>query len=141
MEGKQRVQKTWTLDALGNDLGAGTYSAANEETPNSGSSGYDAAGNMTTLTSGDTAIYDAWNRLVEVDNGSTIVEKCRLRRHEPPHPDIHELHRQHAEHGRRRLLRGQQVVESDVTTAAACKAAINTSGRRGTSTPRSSATR
>ncbi len=69
-------QKTWSLDSLGNDLAAGTYSAANEETPTQGSSGYDLAGNMTTLQSGKTAVYDAWNRLVEVDDGETIVEKC-----------------------------------------------------------------
>jgi RHS repeat-associated protein len=67
--------KTWSLDSLGNDLGAGTYSAANEETPTVGSSGYDTAGNMTTLKSGKTAKYDAWNRLAEVDNGSGAVEK------------------------------------------------------------------
>lgn len=69
------TQKTWSLDALGNDLSAGTYNAANEETPTSGNSGYDAAGNMTTLQSGDTARYDAWNRMVEVDSSSGIVEK------------------------------------------------------------------
>jgi YD repeat-containing protein len=68
-------QRTWTLDSLGNDLASGTYSAANEETPTQGSSGYDLAGNMTTLQTGDTAIYDAWNRLVEVTNSSGIVEK------------------------------------------------------------------
>ena len=68
-------QQTWALDALGNDLSTGTYDAANEETPTQGSSGYDAAGNMTTLQSGDTAVYDAWNRMTEVDNGSEIVEK------------------------------------------------------------------
>jgi RHS repeat-associated protein len=70
------TQKTWTLDSLGNDLSAGSYSAANEETPTGmNGSPYDAAGNMTTLKSGKTAVYDAWNRLVEVDNGSNIVEK------------------------------------------------------------------
>ncbi|NLE38389.1 MAG: hypothetical protein GX621_10230, partial [Pirellulaceae bacterium] len=60
-------QKTWSLDSLGNNLAAGTYNPANEATPTVGSSGYDAAGNMTTLHSGDTATYDAWNRLVEVN--------------------------------------------------------------------------
>jgi len=30
---------------------------------------------MTTLQSGKTAVYDAWNRLVEVDDGETIVKK------------------------------------------------------------------
>ena len=70
------TQQTWTLDALGNDLSTGSYNAANEETPNQGSSGYDAAGNSIVLQSGDTAKYDAWNRLVEVDDGSGIVEQC-----------------------------------------------------------------
>ncbi|MGO9108944.1 MAG: Calx-beta domain-containing protein [Thermoguttaceae bacterium] len=69
-------QEAWNLDALGNDLNTGSYDASNEETPKSGSSGYDLAGNMTTLLSGDTAIYDAWNRLVEVKSGSTILEEC-----------------------------------------------------------------
>jgi RHS repeat-associated protein len=69
------IQKTWSLDSLGNNLSAGTYNAANEATPTQGSSGYDAAGNMTTLQSGKTAIYDAWNRLVEVDDGETVVER------------------------------------------------------------------
>ena len=68
-------QKTWSLDSLGNNLAAGTYSAANEETPTVGSSGYDAAGNMTTLQSGDTATYDAWDRLAKVLSNSTIVQK------------------------------------------------------------------
>jgi YD repeat-containing protein len=69
----------WSLDSLGNDLAAGTYNAANEETPTQGSSGYDAAGNMTTLQSGNTAVYDAWNRLVGVTSGNgeslTTVER------------------------------------------------------------------
>ena len=61
---------TWNLDALGNNLDAGSYNAANEETPDTGSSGYDAAGNMITLQSNDSAIYDAWNRMTEVTTGS-----------------------------------------------------------------------
>jgi RHS repeat-associated protein len=69
--------KTWNLDSLGNDLSAGAYSPANEETPTQGSSGYDAAGNMTTLQSGKTAKYDAWNRLAEVDNISGVLEKYK----------------------------------------------------------------
>ncbi len=68
-------QKTWTLDSLGNNLSSGTYNAANEETPTQGSSGYDAAGNMTTLTNGDTAVYDAWNRMVEVNDGEDIIQQ------------------------------------------------------------------
>ena len=68
-------QKTWSLDSQGNNLSAGTYNEANEETP-TGMSGnlYDAVGNMTTLKSGDEATYDAWNRLVEVNDGEAIVE-------------------------------------------------------------------
>ena len=70
------LQKSWAeLDGLGNDLAAGSYNAANEMTPDVGNSGYDAAGNMTTLQSGDTAVYDAWNRLTEVNDGETIVQK------------------------------------------------------------------
>jgi len=43
-EGSPLVQqKTWSLDALGNNLSAGTYNAANEETPNQGSSAYSGA--------------------------------------------------------------------------------------------------
>jgi len=68
-------QKTWDYDGQGNDLDSGTYNAANEMTPTVGSSGYDAAGNMTTLQSGDTAIYDAWNRMVEVNDGEDIIQQ------------------------------------------------------------------
>jgi len=78
-------QETWTLDSLGNNLNTstgGTYNAANEQTTIAGSSvtpTYDAAGNMTTLSTGNTAKYDAWNRLVQVTSGSgetlTVVAK------------------------------------------------------------------
>ena len=110
------MQKQWSLDSLGNNLSSGTYNAANEETPNVGSSGYDAAGNMTTLTSGDTVVFDAWNRLVEIDNGSAVVEKYSYdgtnRRVQifsdftggTPGTVVDDY------------LAGQQVVESDVTT-------------------------
>ncbi len=81
-EGSPLVQqKVWSLDSLGNNISTttgGTYDAANEETSIVGSSvtpAYDAAGNMIVLSSGGTAKYDAWNRLEEVDNGSTIVQK------------------------------------------------------------------
>ena len=30
---------------------------------------------MQTLSNGDTAVYDAWGRLVEVDNPSGVVER------------------------------------------------------------------
>jgi RHS repeat-associated protein len=67
--------KTYTYDSVGNNIASstgGSYNAANEETPASGVglSGYDLAGNMTTLSNGDTGVYDAWGRLVEVKNGS-----------------------------------------------------------------------
>ncbi len=68
--GSQTPSETWTLDSLGNNLGAGDYNLANEETPDTGSSGYDAAGNMITLRSGNSAIYDAWNRMTKVTTGS-----------------------------------------------------------------------
>src|SRR5690606_22571801 len=67
--------QSWTLDSLGNNLAADVYNLANEATPTVGSSGYDAAGNMTTLQSGSAATYDAWNRLVKVDSGETIVQQ------------------------------------------------------------------
>ncbi len=73
-------QKVWSLDSLGNNISTttgGTYDAANEETSIAGSSvtpAYDAAGNMTVLSSGDTAKYDAWNRLVEVDASNSEEE-------------------------------------------------------------------
>jgi len=69
-------QESWNLDSLGNDLNAGKYDASNEETPTAGGTAYDLAGNMTTLKSGDTAVYDAWDRLVKVESGSTVLETC-----------------------------------------------------------------
>jgi RHS repeat-associated protein len=82
--------ETWGLDSLGNfvtssENGTGQTrqtDASNEITSINGSaatSAYDLAGNMTTTPSpgntntGLTCVYDAWNRLVEVLNGSTIV--------------------------------------------------------------------
>ena len=112
------TQQTWSLDALGNDLNTGTYNAANEETPDwpGPSSGYDAAGNMTTLSSGDTAIYDAWDRLMEVDNSSggagevssttAPAAASRFRRTSAAAlPAVTDDY-----------YSGQQVVESDITT-------------------------
>ena len=51
------------------------YDAADRLTSASGLYGslsytYDANGNMTTDQNGDTLVYDAWNRLVEVKNSS-----------------------------------------------------------------------
>ena len=89
--------QTWTLDSLGNFSNydnngsnqARTVDAANEiqsikrqrQRP-----AYDLAGNMTTTPSptspstGLTCDYDAWNRLVQVSNGSTILAEYQLRR-------------------------------------------------------------
>jgi RHS repeat-associated protein len=69
------LQKTWNNDGQGNNLAAGTYNAANEETPTQGSSAYDAAGNMITLQSGNSAIYDAWNRQTKVKSGTTTIQQ------------------------------------------------------------------
>ncbi len=77
--GSQTPSETWTLDSLGNNrsttLGA-SYNLANEETPTGQSSDpYDAAGNMLKLRSGDSAIYDGWNRLKQVTRqvGETLT--------------------------------------------------------------------
>jgi RHS repeat-associated protein len=79
----------WTLDSLGNWSGftnngqsqTSTFDPANELTTNTGTvtPAYDAAGNMTTTPSpsspqtGLTCTYDAWNRMVQVASGTTIV--------------------------------------------------------------------
>lgn len=99
ISGTPASQESWTLDGLANWAGyvtqtggtttlnqARTASAANEISGVSASVGttwatpaYDAAGNMTSLpipsnpTSSYTAVYDAWNRLVSLSNGSTTV--------------------------------------------------------------------
>jgi RHS repeat-associated protein len=110
-------QQTWTLDSLGNDLSAGTYDAANEETPNQGSSGYDLAGNMTTLSTGDTAKYDAWNRMAEVDNASGgIVEKYAYDGTNRRIQIFSDFSGSTPGTVTDDYLAGQQVIESDVTT-------------------------
>ncbi len=91
--------QTWTLDALGNFMQSSdnaatqyrTADAANEIQSISGGTAtpaYDLAGNMTTTpdpqpgaeSTGLTCVYDAWNRLVEVSNGSTILAQYQVRR-------------------------------------------------------------
>jgi RHS repeat-associated protein len=72
------------LDALGNwssvttdgSTQTRTANQQNEITSISGQTtpGYDANGNMTTDQNGHTLIYDAWNALVQVKNGSTVLE-------------------------------------------------------------------
>lgn len=90
----------WQLDALGNWVetydGWGsannyqdrTHNAANEITsftnsanPQWATPAYDAAGNMTTIPQPDdpansyTLVWDAWNRLVQVKDGSNVVQQ------------------------------------------------------------------
>ncbi len=78
--------QTWNMDALGNWSSSTTNGAAqtrsfnnqNQITGISGTSAtptYDANGNMTTDQNGNKLIYDAWNRLVAVQNpaGQTIA--------------------------------------------------------------------
>src|SRR5882672_5062773 len=75
---------SWSFDALGNwtsvltdgNTQTRTANQQNEITSISGQTtpGYDANGNTTTDQSGHTLIFDAWNRLVQVKNGQTVLE-------------------------------------------------------------------
>ena len=76
--------QSWNLDAQGNWSSftsngvqqTRTANAQNQITTISGTAStpvYDANGNMVTDQSGDTLIYDAWNRLVEVKNSAGAV--------------------------------------------------------------------
>src|SRR5439155_25137076 len=53
-----------------------TANQQNEITSISGQTtpGYDANGNTTTDQNGNTLIFDAWNRLVQVKNGQTVLQ-------------------------------------------------------------------
>jgi RHS repeat-associated protein len=74
---------TWSLDALGNfsstttDGGSAvnnTFNKQNKETAaGSNTLAFDSNGNLTTDDQGHTLVYDAWNRLVAVKNGSTTL--------------------------------------------------------------------
>jgi RHS repeat-associated protein len=76
--------QSWAFDALGNwsslttdgTTQTRTANQQNEITSISGQTtpGYDANGNTTTDQLGHTLIFDAWNRLVQVKNGSTVLE-------------------------------------------------------------------
>ena len=73
--------KTYSYDSLGNNIQQSHRRQLQHRQPGNGDQGrllpgYDPAGNMHTLSSGDTAVYDAWGRLVEVDGTSGIVEQC-----------------------------------------------------------------
>jgi YD repeat-containing protein len=75
---------SWSFDALGNwtsvvtdgNTQTRTANQQNEITSISGQTtpGYDANGNTTTDQNGNTLIYDAWNRLIQVKNGSTVLQ-------------------------------------------------------------------
>ena len=76
---------SYSYDSLGNNVDSttgGRYDLANEETTiNAGpvaQPAYNAAGNMQTLSTGDGAIYNAWDRLVEVYNPSTSTIVARF---------------------------------------------------------------
>ena len=81
--GSPTDSQSWGLDALGNFTSVTTDGTAQTAPPTSktrshGISGagavtYDANGNLTTDGSGNTYVYDAWNRLVAVKNGGTTV--------------------------------------------------------------------
>ena len=95
--GTAAKEEDWTLDALGNWTGyvqktagstdlnqARTFNAANETTQIDSSTthvAHDAAGNMTKLPKPSSwsahydLTFDAWNRLVEVDDASSVVAK------------------------------------------------------------------
>jgi YD repeat-containing protein len=74
--------QSWSLDALGNQTSVTTDGTPTGRTLNGqnqitavGSSGlaYDNNGNTTTNENGHTLVYDAWNRLIAVKNGSTTL--------------------------------------------------------------------
>jgi RHS repeat-associated protein len=99
--GTPAVEQDWNLDETGNWSDFNTYANGTQDlaqsrvcnraneitaitgTPDWADPTYDAAGNMTSLvkasspTSNLTAIYDAWNRLVEVKDGASTVSKHR----------------------------------------------------------------
>ncbi|HEY7154842.1 MAG TPA: RHS repeat-associated core domain-containing protein, partial [Gemmataceae bacterium] len=79
--------QNWTPDALGNFTSVTTtnggtpttqdrtHNQQNEITSMSGAGtvSYDANGNLTADGSGNSYVYDAWNRLVAINNGGTMV--------------------------------------------------------------------
>jgi YD repeat-containing protein len=74
--------QSWSFDALGNWASLTTDGTAVNRTHNqqnqvtavsSSTLTFDKNGNLTTDDQGRTLIYDAWNRLVQVKNGSTVL--------------------------------------------------------------------
>jgi RHS repeat-associated protein len=82
--GTTSQSQNWNYDALGNwnsvttdgSTQTRTANAQNEITSISGATTptYDSNGNMTGDETGKTFVYDAWNRLVAVKTGSTVLE-------------------------------------------------------------------
>ena len=71
--------QSWQLDALGNATGVTTNGTPQTQTSNAQNQltgvgtatlDYDASGNLTTDETGKKLVYDAWNRLVEVQDSS-----------------------------------------------------------------------
>ena len=119
-------QKAWNLDSLGNNLtptNGNVFNAVNEQTSIADSSvtpTYDAAGNMITLSTGMTAKYDAWNRMVEVKEGSVIKQRNEYDGQNRRIQIFTEITGNGALGGSATVedeyLAGQQVVETDKTT-------------------------
>jgi RHS repeat-associated protein len=74
--------QTWSFDALGNWSSVTTDGTAQSRTHNqqnevtaagSATLTFDGNGNTTTDDAGRTLVYDAWNRLVQVKSGSTVL--------------------------------------------------------------------
>src|SRR5579884_851761 len=83
ISGTASRSQSWTPDALGNFTGVTTNGTAQTRTANqqneytsisgSGTVSYDANGNTTADGTGNTYVYDAWNRLVSVQNNGTTI--------------------------------------------------------------------
>ncbi len=83
ISGTPTATQSWDLDALGNFTSVTTNGTTVDNTANqqneytalgSATPTYDANGNMTTDETGQQYVYDAWNRLVAVENSSSDVE-------------------------------------------------------------------
>jgi len=83
ISGTASRSQSWSPDALGNFTSVTTNGTAQTRTANqqneytsisgSGTITYDANGNLTADGSGNSFVYDAWNRLVAVQNNGTTV--------------------------------------------------------------------
>ena len=83
LTGSASASQSWSPDALGNFTSSTTNGTTQTEAVNQqnqitaisdvGTTSYDGNGNMTADGSGNTYIYDAWNRLVVVNSGDSSV--------------------------------------------------------------------